>query len=63
MQKKCSKCHDFGRRRIYKYGRVLSVYCSCEAGRRWVQALKEDFIAKGIDISDPGYPWNQDPED
>jgi hypothetical protein len=63
MQKKCLKCHDFGRRQIYKYGRVMSVYCSCKAGRDWVQKLKEDFISKGIDITDPHYPWNQDPED
>ena len=41
----------------------MSVYCSCKAGRDWVQKLKEDFISKGMDITDPQYPWNQDPED
>ena len=63
MQKKCNKCYGFGRRRFYKYGRVLSDYCTCEAGRKWVQSLKEEFIKKGMDISHPGYPWNRDRED
>ena len=29
---KCQHCNDFGRLQIYRYGRVLSVYCDCSVG-------------------------------
>ena len=56
--KECSVCHGFGRHQVYRYGRVSSVYCDCDAGRQWLERLKKEFEARGIDTSNPSYPWN-----
>ncbi len=56
----CSKCQDFGRRQVYRSGRVMSEYCDCQAGRDWVDRLKKEFEERGLDTSPYYYPWNQD---
>ena len=36
---KCHHCKDFGRLQIYRHGRVITVYCDCEAGDRFVERI------------------------
>ena len=55
----CSKCQGFGRYQVYRYGRVMSEYCDCEAGEAWLKELKKEFENRGIDTTDPHYPWNR----
>ena len=55
----CPKCHGYGRYQTYKYGRVLSEYCDCPVGEEWLAKLKKEFEDRGMDTSDPSYPWNR----
>ena len=59
LMKECSKCHGFGKYQTYQYGRVMSKYCECPVGTEWLERLKKEFEARGMDITDPRYPWNR----
>lgn len=56
--KACPKCKGFGRTQIYRYGRVIQVYCDCEAGDRFVERVYKGEKDRPKRISD--YPtWRE----
>jgi len=35
----CSHCHNYGELLIYRYGRVIRVYCDCPSGDKRVEMI------------------------
>lgn len=55
MDSFCKTCTGFGFVQVYYAGRVVRVYCSCEAGDRVIAKIKEGLS----NPESPNYKWTR----
>ena len=54
--KPCPHCNYYGEVQVYS-GRVMRVYCDCEAGDKCIADLKKALEEVGLDPENPDYRW------
>ena len=56
---RCLICHDFGYTQVYQGGRVMRVYCTCEAGDKRIEIVKQALREAGLDPEDTRYVYRR----
>ena len=58
MPPRCKHCHGYGYCQVY-VGRVIRVFCDCEAGDERVESQQEALREVGLDPREPCYTWTR----
>ncbi len=53
----CRICRDYGYVQVCWSGRVMRVYCDCEAGTKRIEEVKEALREVGLDPDSPSYRY------